>query len=343
MNRIHALDLARGFTVLCIPAIHTGMLYSKPSVHGTVLGQCLIAVAEGPGGQLLMLLMGFSFTLKSRHTTHSVLIKSAALLAAGYGLNVLKFVVPYNLGLLPAEVLGELAVGERQTVWQLATIGDILHFAALALPVLHILYRRKGYQYWALAAAVAVSISSPWVWDRHAQAPVLQYLLSLAGGQPPRVFFPLFPWLAYPLAGLCIGHYWRTHAHETAWGVVVVGVLLCAGGTFATRYFPSESPAGFYRTHFAGTCWHLGVVVLVLALWDFSSRYLRTGPFSRLLVYSSRHITMLYLIQWVLVCWLLQVIGFRKLGAAASAAAMMAMTVATYLLNYLFQKIIRYR
>jgi len=340
MNRILSLDLARGFTVLFIPAIHTGMLYSRLSVHHTALGQLLIAIAEGPGGQLLMLLMGVSFTLKPHHSTRSVLIKSVGLLAAGYGLNILKFVVPYSIGLLPDEVLGELEViGEEAMVKQLTGMGDILHFAGLTLLVLHGLYWCKRFQWGALAGALGVMVFSPFVWDLHSDVPALNYMLGLAGGGPPSVFFPLFPWLVYPLVGLGVGYYFRQNQRDTALLCGMIGTLLVISGLLGTYYFPAENPAGFYRTRVPDTIWHLGIVLQVFCGWYLVAAHIKDNHFFHLLTYSSRNITLIYMIQWIMICWMLPVMGFRKMDVTLSAFVMVVMTVNTYLLTYCLQLI----
>ena len=343
MNRILSLDLARGFTVLFIPAIHTGMLYSRLSVHHTGLGQFLIAIAEGPGGQLLMLLMGVSFTLKAQHSTRQVFIKAVGLLAAGYGLNILKFVVPYSVGVLPAEVVGELdVVGEETALWQLTGMGDILHFAGLTLPVLYGVYKCKQYQWWALGAALGVMVISPLVWDVHSKIPVLDYVLGLATGQPPHVFFPLFPWLVYPLAGIFIGHYFRQQGRDTMLLCGIIGTLLVITGLIGSYYFPVANPAGFYRTPVAATAGHLGIVLLVLCMWHLLATYIKQNAFFGLLVYSSKNITLIYMVQWVMICWMLPLVGFRKLDVTLSAFLMAIMTLNTFLLTYCFQLIKRH-
>ena len=99
--RIKSLDLARGFTVLCIPAVHSVLLYSQPSVRDTLSGQLLGFIAEGPGAQLFMTYMGISITLSEKLTWKVVFKRSGLFLLAGYGLNLLKFVLPLKLGLLP--------------------------------------------------------------------------------------------------------------------------------------------------------------------------------------------------------------------------------------------------
>lgn len=59
-QRNAALDVARGFIVFIMPAVHSVLLYSSPQVQSGWLGAILGFLAEGPGAQLFMLLMGLS-------------------------------------------------------------------------------------------------------------------------------------------------------------------------------------------------------------------------------------------------------------------------------------------
>jgi hypothetical protein len=106
-QRVLALDLARGFTVAFIPMIHVVMLYGSEEVHAGWLGFILSLIAEWPGGQLLMFLMGMSISF-SKRSTKQLLIRAAVVFAAGYFLNFLKYVLPFWLGLLPAPFIQDL-------------------------------------------------------------------------------------------------------------------------------------------------------------------------------------------------------------------------------------------
>lgn len=340
MERIRSLDLARGFTVLFIPAIHTGMLYSDLSVHKTWLGRFLIFIAEGPGGQLLMVLMGISFTLRPFHPTGQVMVKAGGLLLTGYLLNILKFVIPYSVHALPETVLQELQIDSAETaVAELTVMGDILHFAGLALLTMHGLYKTKKYDRWAAIGALLIVLCSPLLWDLHTTNRAVNYLLELVTGQPPQVFFPLFPWLVYPLVGLCIGHHFRRDQPHTLIACGCIGAMLLLTGLITEALYPVEYSAGFYRTPPTATLWHIGIVLITLYAWHYISTRFRDNLFFRLLTYSSKNITTLYIIQWVMICWLLPVLGYRQLDITISAIVMAIMTINTYLITFSFQLI----
>ena len=332
--RIKSLDLARGFTVLCIPAVHSILLYSQPSVRDTLPGQLLRFIAEGPGAQLFMAYMGVSITLSEKLSWRAVLKRSGLFLLAGYGLNLLKFVLPLKLGLLPAAFQTDLGVTDTcaagETVF---LIGDILHFAALALPLTYGIYRLRRYWIYALATAAFVAIFAPYFWDHASCSPVSNYIAALIGGQPPAVYFPLIPLLVYPLAGLAIGYWLNRNLPDRFLFIGLVGIALVLLGSIG-HYFDNPSIT-FYRTRPGDTAIHVGVVLVWLWIWEWLSGYVKSNAFFRLLQFASRNITFIYLIQWPLICWLLPLFGYQELGYLSSMSVAALLTVLTFLLTLL--------
>lgn len=58
-----------------------------------------------------------------------------------------------------------------------------------------------------LAAAICVALG-PIIGPAHFPHFLPRPLTSYLGGQRPMSWFPLFPWLAWPLVGVALGHYW---------------------------------------------------------------------------------------------------------------------------------------
>jgi Heparan-alpha-glucosaminide N-acetyltransferase, catalytic len=338
MPRIKSLDLARGFTVLCIPAVHAVLLYSQPSVRETLFGQLLRFIAEGPGAQLFMAYMGISITLSKSVTWPAVLQRSILLLCAGYLLNIVKFVIPLKWGFLPAGLQTELGVYQAcDAAGRLLLLGDILTFAAIALPITFFVYQLPTYGLFAIFAAVIVALISPWCWDHTTCSAIGNYLFNLAGGQPPTTFFPLFPWLVYPLAGLAIGELLSRDNPYNLDFIGLIGLFLFLLGHVAARFtIPSTS---FYRTRPAETTFHMGIVLLMLWGWHFLARYVRPNYFFRILQYCSHDITAIYLIQWPLICWCLPIFGFEDLGYRATVLTATLMTGLTLFLSLLLNSL----
>jgi uncharacterized membrane protein len=336
MSRIRSLDLARGFTVLCIPAIHSMLLYSQPLVRETLIGKMLKLIAEGPGAQLFMCLMGIYLSVAKTTSQRVVLMKGIIVFIAGYALNMLKFVMPNAFGWLPLGLMNDLEItNDGNAWWKLLLIGDIFHFAALALLLIGWIKQYKAYPYLAIVAVLIVLIISPLLWDVQTGWLVIDEFLKLIGVQPPRVFFPLFPWLVYPLSGLTIGYFLKRNAEETFRVLRDLGIILLLLPVGYHWLFPLNEPVSFYRTETPETLSHMGIVFVSLFVWYWMSEWVPGNRLFDVLQYSSRQITRLYIIQWIIIMWLLPAVGYQQHQLGTSILIIIVTTVLTYAISYL--------
>lgn len=344
MNRIKSLDLARGFTVLMIAPIHTVLVYSKMEVRATTLGYVLGFIAEGPGAQLFMLLMGIYVSFQKQLAFKTVCRRAFILLLAGYILNVLKFCLPLLFGWLPPALLNDL---QAENCGDLFLIGDILHFAAIALIILHVIEKLPKYNEKAVIACILVCFLSPYLWDLITGNPVIDYGLKLMGGQAPQVFFPLAPWIVYPLVGLTVGYCLVRKDKE-----IVFRILFFAGsgciitGLLIKTFLIKSGSSSFYRTYPGDTMIHLGIVLVWLWVWRQFEMFCKPNLVFKLLEYCSRNITTIYILQWIVIMWLLPFFGYHDLNLFCSLIAISltaGLTMACVLILNHFKKMYAFK
>ena len=340
MQRIQSFDRARGFTVLCMPMIHVVMLYSTVPVQQSLLGDILGFIAEGPGAQLFMLLMGVSFTFSKRISKSYVFQRAFYLLIAAYGLNFFKFIVPLGLGLMPENLLTELQLKNDFTALNFfLLIGDILHFAAIAYLILFFITRTRYYPYISLVLAIAIMWLSPYVWDQQTGISAFDHVIVLFNGHPPQTFFPVFPWLVYPLIGLTLGYLLKYSNHDYILkkiGLSGIGIMIISfcfpATTTVTEWLP------FYRTEPPDTLFHLGFVLLWLAIFHWLNKKIPANPVFNLFNFCSKNITTIYIIQWILICWCMALTGYLQLNMTYSIIWMIGITMLTLFLAYSLKK-----
>jgi len=339
-ERILSLDLARGFTVAFITPIHCMLLFSSPAVHESWLGAIFKFIAEGPGAQLFMMLMGISFVLNTHRNTGNVLTRSFQILMLGYVLNFFKFGIPFLFGLVPGELLRYMEVENDVTgFFQLVLTGDILQLAGLSLFVLLVCRKLFAYRFLYFVLAVIICFVSPQLWDYTSDHFILNEVAQLTGGQPPRVFFPLFPWLVYPVFGMYVGTLIKGGVKIKLPRLWKGTILITTIAMLIYYYFHSNNEGSFYRTSPSDTIFHLMVVMAWLYAWQLISKWVPDNRLFELLRWLSKHITLIYFVQWLLIFWLLPLFGFQELNFWWSVLVMGLVTTNVWGLVYIINSI----
>lgn len=324
-GRLVHLDLARGFIILIMPSVHVVMLYSQPSVQQSVLGDTLRILAEGPGAQLFMFIMGATFVLSRNSTPKKVWQRTILLATGAFALNLFKFVIPLKLELLPASFLLDFPLSETQFIF----MGDIFHFAALAYPLTYIISRLKHAAIWAGVIGLTVMILAPHLWDVRTGNKGIDLVLSYFTGGPPYVFFPVFPWLVYPMIGVAFSRILDNKLLATL-GMLMLVISLGLPATIERTTH--------YRTMPADTLFHLSIVLLWVSLFRYYLKKIKRNFFFRLLIFCSRNISLIYLIQWMTIFWLFNIPGYLQLSIWPSLGWMSVITIATLGLTWLLKK-----
>lgn len=341
ISRNITIDVARGFIILLMPAIHVTLLYSSDSVKSGIFGFSLNSVAEGVGAQLFMFVMGFAIVLSRKKSPRYILRRSGVLFCAAYCLNFLKFIIPALFGLLPAEFLSAYGISNDIFGYiELLFIGDILQFAALAYLLCGFLYLWKYGFYAAGTLACCIILFSPLFWDYRTHIIIIDLFIRFFNGFPPGEFFPFFPWGAYPLLGLFFGFlFLKMDSSEFYLLLVKVGVALFFVGLFIMLFEPFAYSRSFYRLGTGGTLFHTGIVLIWIRLCHELAVRKHNTWFVMLLSYLSRRITSIYIIQWILIFWLLSFFGFNQNNLIDTCFEVIGISLLTFLIIYLLERI----
>lgn len=340
-NQKAGMALARGFIVFVMPAVHSVWLYSSKDVKGGWIGMLLGFLAEGPGAQLFMFLMGVFIVLGRPKKTVQIFQRSIIIFLLGYVLNIFKLVVPYYTGLIPQQFFidNQFPV-DRMLPLNLLLVGDILQFAAIAYFICSFINKVRNATIVTLIIIVFVLMASPIVWELSANGFVSTKALALFNGSPPYVFFPVFPWLFYPLSGLLGARVMEKYNSNTDVGILfgIVGWFLVLGGYYITQYEPSSWNLTFYRLGTGGTIMHGGIVLCWLALFLLLPVFIKNNFFFRLLKWLSKNITVIYLSQWIVIIWVLPLFGYNHLRLFESILALLVTSAISFSIPYFLQK-----
>jgi len=339
-NQKAGLALARGFIVFIMPAVHSVWLYSSNDVKEGLLGMLLGFLAEGPGAQLFMFLMGVFIVLGRPKTTIQIMKRSLIIFLIGYVLNLFKLVIPYYAGWISLQFFTDNQFPvDAMLPLNLLLVGDILQFAAIAYLICSLINKARKPVVVIVILFLFVLILSPKAWEFSANNFVGTKILELFNGSPPYVFFPVFPWLVYPLLGLLGGKLIQRFRNRVV--VVffaIVGSFAILGGYYLTLHEPFSWNQTFYRLGTGGTIMHSGLVLAWLALFLLIPEFTKDNFFFRLIKWLNKDITVIYLLQWIVIMWMLPAFGYNHLTLFESILALLVTSAISFSIPYLFQK-----
>ncbi|MDO8827564.1 heparan-alpha-glucosaminide N-acetyltransferase domain-containing protein [Methylophaga sp.] len=324
-SRIATFDLARGLAILFMMLIHVLDFYGQADVRSSLFGSVVSFLGSPPAAPVFMFIMGIFIVFSTRLDVATGLRRAAWLFVIGYVLNLLRGSIPLWLSLqLGLVSYAELEAGGVSPLSEFLIV-DILQFAGLAFAICVFL---KHYfpqpKYW-LATGVIVVFLSPLLWDISSGWIVLDEVLKLLWGNKYQgSMFPLFPWLAYPLFGMAFGFWFkRTNSPKrffinTLW----LGLALLLVGTLLTLSNMDFHYPYFLRSGPGATIWISGFVLLWLGICRFVVENIALNRVVELLFFWSKHVTAIYILQWIIIGWGLMAVGVQQLSFINTLLAM---------------------
>lgn len=186
-------DLLKGIAVVCMIQVHIMELFATQQIYDSFFGSVSLFLGGPPAAPIFMIVMGF-FALRDNKSFADLMSRGGKLLLWGFllniGLNFHLYVKVWNGTfdfINPLEYLFGV---------------DILFLAGLSLmglALFRLLLKQNLYGY--LAVAMIVAAVAPFVNNVLMVENGSKYLLAYVGGTYNWSYFPIFPWLAYPLLG----------------------------------------------------------------------------------------------------------------------------------------------
>ena len=314
-KRILAIDFARGLSVILMIQVHTMLVYGDAATrHESILGNVVHFL--GQGAPMFLVTMGVSFVFSRRQSFKGSLFRGLFILAIGYGMNILKFIVPtLFFGGLPVpfvEAYG-MTYGDPANMIFFLLLGDILQLAGLTLILMAFISRFAANKYVPLALALIIVAVSSELRGYTPGIPVLDYICNLLWGATYQVYFPLFPWAAFILLGLFFGMWYKEKGASQQFlfqsmlyfgaGLLVVGIVLCL-------YHFEYNFGDYYHLGPGGSLGLMGLNLIVLWATNMLVTSVKANPVFDFLYYCSKNVTFLYITQWVLINWGMSLFGF---------------------------------
>jgi len=195
MKRNRTADLLKGIAVILMIQVHLMELFAQPAIYSGWIGKISLFLGGPPAAPIFMIVMGYYFALSKRSLKSSI-FRGLKLILLGFALNI-----GLNMNLF-----FKIANGSIQTSpWPYLFGVDILFLAGLSLVILSIVkhfFKLKLLPYFSLL--ILIFLLQLYHFQPGSNI-TFQYIQAyFAGDGIWWSYFPIIPWLAYPVSGFIL-------------------------------------------------------------------------------------------------------------------------------------------
>ena len=284
-TRLEAIDWLRGLAVVLMIQTHLYDAWVSPAVKQSSEWYARTRFWGGVPARLFLLLVGVSMAIRFEAQIAKKVDRATMVRGAIWrGFEILLLAYLFRLQEFSLSAFG----GDWMNLFRI----DILNcIGASMMAIAFIVAPRHGRPQYAgaLVAAAALIALGPIIGPAHFPDFIPRPITSYLGGERPMAWFPLFPWAAWPVVGVVIGHLWvrqsRLGKRREALVFIASGILgfaIIYAVTFVRRlnpyiiHYPSDwvqqmgPGAFFYRLGMIGPLATLAFVVSWLVGKRFS-------------------------------------------------------------------------
>jgi uncharacterized membrane protein len=287
-QRLIIPDIMRGLAIILMIQVHIIEKLAAPAVFNSTAGRISLFLGGVPAAPVFLLLMGF-FVAHSNKKARELITRGFRLVIGGIFLNA-----GLNLHLFIRILEGTIELNPLPYLFG----ADILPLAGLSLIVAGLLTKTKPWQ--LLLLAFMVSGISPFLFGISSNG-VWKYIFPFFWGGAYWSYFPLFPWLAYPLTGMAVyklmeKQWVRNHQRH-----IIAGSIIVFAGMFIYGAPISVDLASYYSHSLPFVIWALAFMVVMIALIQLILMHWHPTKLIQYFSLLSRNVTAVYIIQWLLV------------------------------------------
>jgi len=296
MRRLLLPDLLKGFAVFLIIPVHILETFIDFPGRESLIGK-IIMVLDGPTlVPVFMIVMGY-FVAKNQKSLSQNISRGIKIFFAGFLLNI-----GLNFNLL----LKIKYAGWPYNPFEYIFGVDILYLAGLSIVFLSFLKNLRKNQIWIAFILIFAITGLTGLMNEKMMVTERNYILPFIAGNYSWSYFPIFPWLAYPLSGFVFYHWEEKirlshQKQKIASGIILGLIVLLVIFFFKWGVNITINLTEYYHHTFLYSLWAFGIVISwTMLLRFFLQKYPKTrvGDF---LMWLGRNITIFYIVQWLII------------------------------------------
>nr|WP_321353484.1 acyltransferase family protein [uncultured Draconibacterium sp.] len=297
MKRLRLPDLLKGIAILFMIQVHIMELFIDYAGQSSVAGKTSLFLGGPFTAMVFMMVMGY-FVAASKKTFRENLVRGVKVFVLGFLLNI-----GLNFHLLLKVKYAGWLYNPLEYIFGV----DILYLAGLSIVILAVLKelseKLQALVSFGLLVTVLLLTDSMNNWltlsDRN-------YITPFISGTYSWSYFPLFPWLSYPLVGYFFFYVQNriqqfiSERKELASSVVflIAFLVLCFSKAGIKTTVNLQA---YYHHTFKYGIWALGLLIVWTGIFYLLVKEFKAGWFEKILVWMGKNITLIYVVQWLII------------------------------------------
>lgn len=357
-HRIRTLDLARGLAILFMIMQHVVLMYGNLDAQLHFIGLIMVGLGTLPAAPVFLFLMGVCFRYSERNDSELFsygVRRGIVLFLLGFILNFGRFTLPILVGLeeISLDVFSSDKGIHLNSLSSLFVI-DILQCAGLSLILMAFLVKYIKGERNMLLCIGGLLIFFPISWNIALGINLNYLILNLLWGMSIEVFFPLFPWVIYPIVGMILGQRLRSgndfdqlilYSRNLSIVLFLITILVSFRNVlkdlliidFLIKILNSLLMS-YNSDSLSLTFTMLTISFILFWIWICHMVITKTphNHVYNLLFYWSRNVTVMYVIQWTLIGWGMLIFGNQIQDLIMVLILTLSILTLSHLITYLF-------
>ena len=297
LTRTQTADVLKGIAILLMIQVHIVELFSSQEFYNSESADILLFLGGPPVAPIFMTVFGY-FVFATNKTTRELVSRGVKILLLGMLLNL-----ALNANLIFKVLRGDLDIN----IWPYVFGVDVLLFAGISL-VLITVFRKviEKYVFIVLAIIPFILISGEYVFTYIPENSILKYITSFIYGSTEWSYFPLFPWLAYPLSGVVLYQLQQKFDFRFFYlpkTKLLFGSVFLLFLAFTIKYAINVS-SNLQQYYHHGLLFFIWVILFCLfyaLLVHELNTHIGESIVFRYLKWLGKNVTSVYVIQWVII------------------------------------------
>lgn len=301
-ERLWSVDFLKGLSALFMVQIHVLETWTNQNVFDTNTGLILRFLNNTPAVVVFMVLMGYLISY-TKASSEKLILR---------GLKVFFWGILLNIGLNLHHLIRLFIYPEYGNPLHAIFAVDIFALAGLSLIFLGLITMIRINPWIIAGIALVIAAVTPLVNNWTDRVMSDSFFMAYFGGTSEWSFFPVFPWLAYPVIGLSIGllqtKNFRIFSFDKGntkkvksvyWGLFLLLSLLSLPG-FLFNLKDVTQIHIFYHHGFITFLWTMSFTMALFSLVSLRPQW-QYGFLSVWIRFIGKYLTRFYVIQWLII------------------------------------------